>query len=80
MRTGNWHGRACDWRFIPDPLILPWFPMDDARIDALKVAGTVILLGGVFVMPGRWDGAQWVTESGSAIHTPCKWMPMPVAP
>jgi len=65
-------------RFIPDPLILPWSPMTDSRIATLKTAGTVILLAsGPFLMPGRWNGTQWVTESGSALDDPWKWMPMP---
>lgn len=65
-------------RFIPDPLILPWFPMTDSRIETIKTAGTAILLGtGPFIMSGFWNGTEWVTESGSVLDEPWKWMPMP---
>ena len=59
-------------------VFLPWFAMTDTRIAAIKTTGTVILLAtDVFVMPGLWNGTQWVTESGMALDDPWKWMPMP---
>lgn len=61
-----------------DAVFFPWFAMTDSRIADIKGTGTVILLAaGMVVMPGLWDGTNWVTESGLVLDEPWKWMPMP---
>jgi len=61
-----------------EAVFLPWFAMTDSRIADIKTAGTLILLAaGMIVMPGRWDGENWVTRSGVVLDEPWKWMPMP---
>jgi len=52
--------------------------MTDTRIEGIKTAGTrVLLAAGFMVMPGLWNGTNWVTESGGVLDDPWKWMPMP---
>jgi hypothetical protein len=52
--------------------------MTDSRIEDIKTAGTVILLASaLLVISGRWNGANWVTESGIVLDEPWKWQPMP---
>lgn len=74
VATPCWRGHA---RQVP-AVFLPWFAMTDSRVVTMKTDGTLILLAsGYIVMPGRWNGENWVTESGGVLDDPWKWMPMP---
>lgn len=75
--VSNWR-RACDGALQVPAIFLPWFAMTDTRIETIKTDGTFILLAaGMIVMAGQWNGTNWVTESGSVLDEPWKWMPMP---
>ncbi len=68
----------CRHGFFVEPVFLPWFAMTDSRIADIKTAGTQILIAGqLLVIPGSWNGENWVASDGLVIEDPWKWMPMP---